>query len=136
MKTLRTGIVGSGKVAATHAAVLTALPESRFSAVFSRSREKGQAFAARFGARAFTDLGAFLRELDVAVVCTPHPFHAEPAVAACRAGVHVLVEKPLASSLADCDAMIGAARCGSAAIEAIACASNAPNSSAPMRPPT
>lgn len=112
MKTLRTGIVGSGKVAATHAAVLKELPESRFGAVFSRSREKGQAFAARFGARAFTDLGAFLKELDVAVVCTPHPFHAEPAVAACRAGVHVLVEKPLAASLADCDAMIRAARDG------------------------
>jgi predicted dehydrogenase len=44
------------------------------------------------------------------VVGTPHPLHAEPVVQAAAAGVHVLVEKPLAVSLADCDAMLAAAR--------------------------
>src|SRR5437868_11119966 len=43
-------------------------------------------------------------------ITTPHPEHAAPAIAAAQAGVHVLVEKPLASSLADCDAMLAAAR--------------------------
>jgi predicted dehydrogenase len=47
--------------------------------------------------------------IDAAIVCTPHPEHRAPAVGAAEAGVHVLVEKPLASSLADCDAMIAAA---------------------------
>lgn len=41
-------------------------------------------------------------------ICTPHPLHASPAVAAADCGCNVLVEKPLASSLEDCDAIIAA----------------------------
>ena len=44
------------------------------------------------------------------VIGTPHPLHAGPAILAAEAGVHVLVEKPMAASLADCDAMLAAAR--------------------------
>src|SRR6185369_3685799 len=44
------------------------------------------------------------------VIGTPHPLHAEAAIIAAEAGVHVLVEKPMAASLADCDAMLVAAR--------------------------
>ena len=43
-------------------------------------------------------------------VCTPHPFHCELLVEAARAGANVLVEKPLASSLEDCDLMIDACK--------------------------
>ncbi|HEX3048260.1 MAG TPA: Gfo/Idh/MocA family oxidoreductase, partial [Bacillota bacterium] len=48
--------------------------------------------------------------LEMVIICTPHPNHAEPALKAIRTGAHVLVEKPLASSLEDCDAMIKAAK--------------------------
>src|SRR5262249_53050318 len=53
-----------------------------------------------------------LREAAVqaVLIATPHPLHAVPACIAAEAGVHVLVEKPLAASLADCDAMLAAAR--------------------------
>src|SRR5471032_3587078 len=44
------------------------------------------------------------------VVCTPHQLHAEPVILAAQAGVSALVEKPLAASLADCDAMLAASR--------------------------
>jgi len=50
------------------------------------------------------------QKLDVVIICTPHPFHAAPTIEAMKAGAHVLVEKPLASSLQDCDAMIKAAK--------------------------
>jgi UDP-N-acetyl-2-amino-2-deoxyglucuronate dehydrogenase len=110
VRRLRTGIIGVGKVSPTHAGALAELPESRLTAVFSRSAEKAAAFASRYGARGYGDLGRMLREVEAVVVCTPHPFHAGPAVQALKAGVHVLVEKPLASSLADCDAMLAAAR--------------------------
>jgi predicted dehydrogenase len=43
-------------------------------------------------------------------ICTPHPIHAKPTIAAAEAGAHILVEKPLASSLDDCDAMLAAAK--------------------------
>jgi len=48
--------------------------------------------------------------VQAVIICTPHPAHAMPTIQAVRAGAHVLVEKPLASSLQDCDAMIAAAR--------------------------
>ncbi len=61
---------------------------------------------------AYLDVSEMVRKenLDVVIVCTPHPSHREPAVAALKEGAHVLVEKPFASSLADCDAMSAAAR--------------------------
>ena len=112
---LRTALVGVGKVTDLHAAALVNLTESVFVAVCSRSREKGEAYAARFGIRAYTDVAEMVTKerVDVVIVLTPHPNHREPTVAALEAGAHVLVEKPLASSLVDCDAMIGTAkRCG------------------------
>jgi UDP-N-acetyl-2-amino-2-deoxyglucuronate dehydrogenase len=112
---LRTSLVGIGKVTDLHAAALASLPESVFTAVCGRSREKTENYAARFGVRAYTDVAEMVtrEKIDVVIVLTPHPNHRAPAVAALEAGAHVLVEKPLASSLEDCDAMIGAARrCG------------------------
>ena len=109
MKKLRTGVIGCGKVSHTHAGALCRLRESEFVAVYSRSADKAAAFSRQYGGVGYTDLDTMLGEVDAVVVCTPHPFHAAPAVKALEAGVHVLVEKPLASSLQDCDLMIAAA---------------------------
>ncbi len=108
---LRTALVGCGKVGHIHAQDLAALPESEFVAACDASAERAAAFAARYGIRPFTEVRAMLREAGVQAVsiATPHPLHAEPALAAAEAGVHILVEKPLAASLADCDAMLAAA---------------------------
>jgi len=115
---LRTGLVGCGKVGHLHAAALRNLPESEFVAVCARTPGKADAFAAKYRVAAFTDVNEMIaaEEVDAVCVCTPHPQHAAPAIAAARAGVHVLVEKPLASSLADCDAMLAAARAGHAVL--------------------
>src|SRR5476649_1690316 len=118
MGKLRTALVGTGKVADLHAAALRALPESQFVAVCGRPSGKLQAFASKYGVAAFTDVREMVEKAGVQAlcVCTPHPNHAGPTIAAARAGVHVLVEKPMASSLADCDAMIAAAAAGGAVI--------------------
>jgi UDP-N-acetyl-2-amino-2-deoxyglucuronate dehydrogenase len=112
MKPIRIALVGCGKVAGIHAAALAELPEAQFVAACDISAERAEAFAAKHGARPFTDLGAMLREAkpEAVIIGTPHPLHAEAAVRAAEAGAHVLVEKPLAASLADCDAMISAAK--------------------------
>jgi predicted dehydrogenase len=113
MPKVRTALIGCGKVGQIHAAALRQLPESDFVAVCDTSPERAAAFAERYSVRACTDVAALLREAPQAVVvCTPHPLHAAPAVQAAEAGVHVLVEKPLAATLADCDAMLAAARKG------------------------
>lgn len=74
--------------------------------------EARQRFAADFGARTYATVEALCNDPDVEVVyiATPHQFHAQHARAAAAAGKHVLVEKPVALSLADCRAMIAAAR--------------------------
>jgi predicted dehydrogenase len=114
MATVRTAVIGCGKVGQIHAAALASLPESRFVAVCDNSAERAAVFAARFAVAAFTDVSALLREAkpEAVLICTPHPLHAAPAIEAAEAGVHVLIEKPLAATLADCDAMLAAARRG------------------------
>lgn len=107
---LKTGIIGCGKVGDFHAKAYASLPDSEFTAVCDANRERAEAFAARYGVKAYTDVTEMCTKehLDVVSVCTPHPIHKDPAVAAAECGCNVLVEKPLASRLADCDAIIEA----------------------------
>lgn len=105
---VRTGIIGCGKVSHLHALAIQQGENTELVAVYSRSLSKAQTFAARYGILPFDNLQRMIEEAGVesVVVCTPHPYHAAPVIEAAKMGVHCLVEKPLASSLADCDAMI------------------------------
>ena len=111
MSKVRTGIVGCGKVGDLHAVALKSLPEADFVAVCDANRERAQAFADRYGVSGFEDVETMVSQsgVEALMICTPHPLHEAPTVAAAKAGVHVLVEKPLASNLASCDAMLHAA---------------------------
>lgn len=108
---LRTGIVGCGKVAHLHAQALKNLADSDFAAVFSRTLSKAQDFGKQYGVSAYDNISKMVEDekLDLLIICTPHPNHVEPTLEAMNSGANVLVEKPLASSLQDCDAMIQAA---------------------------
>ena len=111
MEKLKTAVVGYGKVAHTHAEALAGVPESEFVAVCGRDAGKARAFADQYGVRPFTSVEEMVGAgVQAVVVATPHPAHAAVTVPALRAGAHAIVEKPLASSLEDCDAMIAAAR--------------------------
>lgn len=108
---IRTALIGYGKVSHLHARALQASALGDLVAVCGRSRDKAKAFADQYGIQAHTDLAAMIRTegIDAVIICTPHPAHVEAAVIAAELGAHVLVEKPLAASLADCDAMVAAA---------------------------
>jgi predicted dehydrogenase len=111
MDRLKTAVVGYGKVAHTHAEALAAIPESELVAVCGRDAARARAFAERYRIAPFTSVEEMVGAgVEAVVVATPHPAHAAVTVPALRAGAHALVEKPLASSLEDCDAMIAAAR--------------------------
>ncbi len=73
---------------------------------------KAAARAELAGARAVTSLEEVLADpqIDAVEICTPHHFHAQAAIAAARAGKHILCQKPLARTLDECDAIIAAAR--------------------------
>jgi len=108
MKKLRTAIVGCGKVGHFHARALANLEKSEFVAVCSTSLDRANAFGDQYGVRAFDSVEAMVEDaqVDVVCICTPHPQHASVAIAALKHGCHVLIEKPLASSLEDCDAIL------------------------------
>ena len=118
---LRTALIGCGKVGATHADALAALPASDLVAVCDRTQAGADAFAARYGVAAFTDVATMVREAGVQAVsvCTPHPVHAGAIEAAAANGAHVLVEKPLAATLADCDRAIAACEAAGVALGVI-----------------
>ena len=109
---LKTGIIGCGKVGHIHAAVLSSISESAFRAVCGRDVKRTLEFASKYQVKAYTDITEMVTQekLDIVTICTPHPVHREPAIRAMRAGAHVLIEKPLASSLEDCDAMLQVAQ--------------------------
>lgn len=109
---IRTAIVGCGKVSHLHAAALQKSYNADLKAIYSRSLGKAKEFAVKYNILPFDDIETMIREarIESVIICTPHPFHAEAVIKAANAGVNCLVEKPLASSLQDCDAMIAACK--------------------------
>ncbi|HWA86823.1 MAG TPA: Gfo/Idh/MocA family oxidoreductase [Opitutus sp.] len=116
------GIFGLGMVADFHAQAIAHVTGGRLVAVASRQAEKARAFAARHGAAV---AGATIEELvarrDVDVVCitTPASAHLAPALAAIRAGKHLVVEKPLEITVERTDEMLRAAEAAGVKIAAI-----------------
>jgi len=112
MEKVKTGIIGVGKVSHLHAAALQKAGASEFTAVCSRSMDKAKKFGGQYGIAAYSNIETMIQKggVEAVVIATPHPVHAEPAIRAMKAGAHAIVEKPLASSLEDCDAMIRAAK--------------------------
>lgn len=101
---LRLGIVGAGAVTqVAHLPVLKKLKRIEVVALADGDLSKATALAARFGVRsAFEDLEEMLEhtELDALLVCTPNHLHESHVLEGLSAGLHVLVEKPLATSMA------------------------------------
>ena len=112
MKDVRYALIGHGKVAQIHAQAIKEAKGSTLVAVWGRDAKKAAAFGAQWGILPFTDLSQMVREakIDAVIVTTPHPLHKEHTIAALEAGAHVLVEKPMALTVSDCDEMIACAQ--------------------------
>lgn len=110
---LRWGILGTGAIARKFA---TELPHSRtglLQAVGSRTAASAEAFAKDFPVKSHHGSYESLLqdpEVDAIYITPPHPWHAEWAIAAARAGKHILCEKPFTMNLAEAEAVIAAAR--------------------------
>lgn len=108
---VRLGIAGLGLAGALMVRAAALEPGVRLAAAADPREAPRAAFARDFGAPVYEDLEALCRDpgVEVLYIATPHQFHAEHAVLAARHGKHVLLEKPMALSLADCDAILDAA---------------------------
>jgi UDP-N-acetyl-2-amino-2-deoxyglucuronate dehydrogenase len=106
-----TALIGCGKVGHTHAQAFATLDESNFVAVCSRDATKVSAFAVEYGVKAYTEVETLLKDPNVQMIsiCTPQHTHPQLAIACAHAGMHVLVEKPMAVDLDSCDRMIESA---------------------------
>jgi UDP-N-acetyl-2-amino-2-deoxyglucuronate dehydrogenase len=105
-------IIGCGFISAQHAWAIQAAEGSELRVTCDIDLSRAQALAAQYGAEATTDYDAVLRrdDVDVVNICTLPVLHADMAVRAAQAGKHVLVEKPIATTLAEADRMIMACR--------------------------
>lgn len=104
------GIVGCGMIANFHAKAIADIDNAELVACTSSRMASAEKFAAAQGCKAYATLEEMLADpkLDVITVCTPSGAHMEPAIAAAKAGKHVIIEKPLEITLARCDAIIEA----------------------------
>jgi UDP-N-acetyl-2-amino-2-deoxyglucuronate dehydrogenase len=105
-------IAGCGKVAHVHAKSIHEISNARLTAVWSRTNKSASEFALMYNSKPYSDIAKMVLEnnIDLVIVCTPHPYHKEPAIEAAMAGANILIEKPLASSLQDCDEIINVCR--------------------------
>ena len=108
---LRIAVVGAGGWGAQHARVVTERLDTELVGIVGRDAGRTEARAASFGTRGYTSLDGMLEaeHPDLVTVCLPNEEHFAPTLALLRAGVPLLVEKPLVFDLGEADALLEAA---------------------------
>ena len=106
MRAIRFGVIGSGFMGLTHAAAIAKTEGAELAAIAGGRRAAG--LAEQYGVPVEPDAATLIdrADIDAIVITTPHHLHARDTLHAFAAGKHVLVEKPMATSLEDCDAMM------------------------------
>lgn len=106
------GIIGCGMISRFHARAVADIRGAKVTACVDAVPAAADKLAAEINCQAYHDLDSLLADpsVDVVTICTPSGMHMEPAVAAAKAGKHVIVEKPLDITLKRCDTMIAACK--------------------------
>lgn len=113
MEQIRLGTIGSGVIVHNILNNVKRVPGIRLEAVYSRTRERGSALAAEYGAeKVYTDMDAFLGDerVNVVYIATPNLLHFEQAKRALLAGKHVILEKPFCTRLSHARELVEIAR--------------------------
>ena len=107
------GILGCGKIAQVrHIPEYAENPDAKLAAFFSPNRARAQEQADKYGGKVYDTAEALLADpdIDAVSICAANYAHAELSIQALNAGKHVLCEKPMATTLADCEAMVECAK--------------------------
>jgi predicted dehydrogenase len=104
------GVVGVGALGQHHARHLAGLDEVRLVGVYDTDAGRSAQVASGLGTVAFAQLDDLLRQVEAVTVAVPTPAHADVGLRALELGVPVLMEKPLAATLAEADALVATAR--------------------------
>ncbi len=103
------GVVGAGKLGYHHARLLRSQPDARLVGLYDAHPERAAEVARELEVPSFSSAAALFDQVAAAVIAVPTTAHAEVARPALERGVHLLIEKPLASSLAEADEIVAAA---------------------------
>jgi predicted dehydrogenase len=108
-RTLRLAVVGVGHLGRHHARILSAMPGVELAAVVDVNRGRAEEVAATTGARAYECAAAIVGEVDAVTIAVPTAAHLDVALPFIERGVATLVEKPMARTGAEADALVAAA---------------------------
>jgi predicted dehydrogenase len=111
-KKIRAAVVGTGEFGRNHARVYRELENVELAGVYDRDQDRARAVAAEFGTRALRSLEEVREHAEAATVAVPTIAHAEVGCQLLEAGLDILVEKPMAATLAEADALLETARRG------------------------
>jgi myo-inositol 2-dehydrogenase / D-chiro-inositol 1-dehydrogenase len=118
---MRAGIIGGGWIARRHVPAIDAAEDVHLVAACDTAIDRAEAIAGPRGANAYTRWEEMLERerLDLLWVCTPPLHHRDPVVAALAAGLHVYLEKPIARTMDDAEAIVAAARAAAGTVCAV-----------------
>jgi len=111
--TFKIGIIGCGKIAQVrHIPEYAENPQAQLLGFYDLNPARAAELAKKYSGKAYASYPQLLADpqIDAVSVCTANASHAEIAIAALKAGKHVLCEKPMATTLDDCEAMVQTAR--------------------------
>ncbi|GGW22353.1 Gfo/Idh/MocA family protein [Arenibacter certesii] len=107
MKTIKIGLLGAGDIANLHAEAINSLPGAELVGLWNRTPEKGVIKAEKYGCKTYKSVDALLQdpEIDAVFILTNMETHCDYTIRAAKAGKHILVEKPAASTIAELEKM-------------------------------
>lgn len=106
---IRVGVIGAGALGYHHVRILRDVPGAQLVGFFEAQSQRAAAVGAELGVPAFETLESLLDAVDAATVVVPTPAHYEVARAALSRGKHLLIEKPIAATLAEADDLLAIA---------------------------
>ncbi len=107
---LRVGVIGTGSLGYHHARLLRDIRTASFRGFFESNADRAGTVSRELGIRAFPTLEGLLAEVDVVSIAVPTSYHHEVAKAALEAGKHVLIEKPITTTIEEADELLAIAK--------------------------
>ncbi|MFX0146360.1 MAG: Gfo/Idh/MocA family protein [Candidatus Hodarchaeota archaeon] len=111
MEFVKYGLIGSGVAWKYHQMGIRHIPKMKFKSVYDINEKNGKRIAKAGNMEYFSDIDKFFKsDIDAVIIMTPHYLHEQYVIAAAKAEKHILCEKPMATTLEGCDAMIEATK--------------------------
>ncbi len=106
---IRVGVIGIGNMGQHHVRVLSLMKDIKLVGISDVNIDRGIETASRYQTRFFEDYHELLLHVDAVCIAVPTRFHHAVGLAALKAGVHVLIEKPIAATIAEAESLVNAA---------------------------